>query len=183
MGPHPFPMIVRDFQSVISQEAKAQILEKEGKLPTVVMACVGGGSNAMGMFAHFIDEPDVQLIGCEAAGKGVDTALTAATINTGTLGVFHGMKSYFCQDEYGQIAPVYSISAGLDYPGTVSYTHLTTQGESDIELLHRYNSKHFIEVAIDCENKQNNDMKSLKDIALDMMKDSIQLNKNNEHID
>ena len=116
MGPHPFPMIVRDFQSVISQEAKAQILEKEGKLPTVVMACVGGGSNAMGMFAHFIDEPDVQLIGCEAAGKGVDTALTAATINTGTLGVFHGMKSYFCQDEYGQIAPVYSISAGLDYP-------------------------------------------------------------------
>ena len=116
-------------------------------------------------------------------GKGVDTALTAATINTGTLGVFHGMKSYFCQDEYGQIAPVYSISAGLDYPGTVSYTHLTTQGESDIELLHRYNSKHFIEVAIDCENKQNNDMKSLKDIALDMMKDSIQLNKNNEHID
>ena len=117
MGPHPFPMIVRDFQSVISQEAKAQILEKEGKLPTVVMACVGGGSNAMGMFAHFIDEPDVQLIGCEAAGKGVDTALTAATINTGTLGVFHGMKSYFCHDEYGQIAPVYSISAGLDYPG------------------------------------------------------------------
>ena len=117
MGPPPFPMIVRDFQSVISQEAKAQILEKEGKLPTVVMACVGGGSNAMGMFAHFIDEPDVQLIGCEAAGKGVDTALTAATINTGTLGVFHGMKSYFCQDEYGQIAPVYSISAGLDYPG------------------------------------------------------------------
>ena len=117
MGPHPFPMIVRDFQSVISQEAKAQILEKERKLPTVVMACVGGGSNAMGMFAHFIDEPDVQLIGCEAAGKGVDTALTAATINTGTLGVFHGMKSYFCQDEYGQIAPVYSISAGLDYPG------------------------------------------------------------------
>lgn len=117
MGPHPFPMIVRDFQSVISQEAKAQILEKEGKLPTVVVACVGGGSNAMGMFAHFIDEPDVQLIGCEAAGKGVDTALTAATINTGTLGVFHGMKSYFCQDEYGQIAPVYSISAGLDYPG------------------------------------------------------------------
>lgn len=117
MGPHPFPMIVRDFQSIISHEAKAQILEKEGKLPTVVMACVGGGSNAMGMFAHFIDEPDVQLIGCEAAGKGVDTALMAATINTGTLGVFHGMKSYFCQDEDGQIAPVYSISAGLDYPG------------------------------------------------------------------
>ncbi|MCD7809934.1 MAG: tryptophan synthase subunit beta [Erysipelotrichaceae bacterium] len=117
MGPHPFPMMVRDFQSVISKEAKEQILAAEGKLPTAVMACVGGGSNAMGMFYNFIDDKDVQLIGCEAAGKGVDTALTAATMNTGTLGVFHGMKSYFCQDEYGQIAPVYSISAGLDYPG------------------------------------------------------------------
>ncbi|MCD7950076.1 MAG: tryptophan synthase subunit beta [Erysipelotrichaceae bacterium] len=117
MGPHPFPMMVRDFQSVISKEAKQQILAAEGKLPTAVMACVGGGSNAMGMFYNFIDDKDVQLIGCEAAGKGVDTALTAATMNTGTLGVFHGMKSYFCQDEYGQIAPVYSISAGLDYPG------------------------------------------------------------------
>lgn len=116
MGPHPFPMIVRDFQSIISKEAKKQIMEYEGKLPTAVIACVGGGSNAMGMFYHFINDP-VKLIGCEAAGKGVDTALNAATINTGTLGIFHGMKSYFCQDENGQIAPVYSISAGLDYPG------------------------------------------------------------------
>lgn len=117
MGPHPFPMIVRDFQSVISQEAKEQILKAEGKLPAAVVACVGGGSNAMGAFYHFIEDKDVELIGCEAAGKGVDTALTAATIATGSLGIFHGMKSYFCQDEYGQIAPVYSISAGLDYPG------------------------------------------------------------------
>lgn len=117
MGPHPFPMIVRDFQSVISKEARAQILKKEGKLPTAVMACVGGGSNAMGMFYHFIQDEGVQLIGCEAAGHGVHTDKTAATVSTGTLGVFHGMKSYFCQNEYGQIAPVYSISAGLDYPG------------------------------------------------------------------
>ena len=117
MGPHPFPMIVRDFQSVISKEAKEQILKAEGKLPAAVVACVGGGSNAMGAFYNFIGDKDVELIGCEAAGKGVDTALTAATIATGSLGIFHGMKSYFCQDEYGQIAPVYSISAGLDYPG------------------------------------------------------------------
>lgn len=117
MGPHPFPMIVRDFQSVISREARAQILEKEGKLPDVVMACVGGGSNAMGMFYEFINDESVKLIGCEAAGKGIHTEETAATIATGTEGVFHGMKSYFCQDKYGQIAPVYSISAGLDYPG------------------------------------------------------------------
>ena len=117
MGPHPFPMIVRDFQSVISREAREQILEKEGKLPSVVMACVGGGSNAMGMFYEFIGDKDVKLIGCEAAGLGVDTDKTAATISTGSIGIFHGMKSYFCQDEYGQIAPVYSISAGLDYPG------------------------------------------------------------------
>ena len=117
MGPHPFPMIVRDFQSVISQEEKEQILKAEGKLPAAVVACVGGGSNAMGAFYNFIEDKDVELIGCEAAGKGVDTALTAATIATGSLGIFHGMKSYFCQDEYGQIAPVYSISAGLDYPG------------------------------------------------------------------
>lgn len=117
MGPHPFPMIVRDFQSVISREARAQILEKEGRLPDVVMACVGGGSNAMGMFYEFIGDEGVKLIGCEAAGKGVDTAQTAATIATGSEGVFHGMRSYFCQNEYGQIAPVYSISAGLDYPG------------------------------------------------------------------
>lgn len=117
MGPHPFPMIVRDFQSVISREARAQILEKEGKLPDVVMACVGGGSNAMGMFYEFIGDEGVKLIGCEAAGKGIDTNETAATVATGSLGIFHGMKSYFCQDDYGQIAPVYSISAGLDYPG------------------------------------------------------------------
>ena len=117
MGPHPFPMIVRDFQSVISREAREQILAKEGKLPDVVMACVGGGSNAMGMFYEFIEDESVKLIGCEAAGKGVDTDRTAATISVGSEGVFHGMKSYFCQDEYGQIAPVYSISAGLDYPG------------------------------------------------------------------
>ena len=117
MGPHPFPMIVRDFQSVISREARAQILEKEGKLPDAVMACVGGGSNSMGMFYEFINDEGVKLIGCEAAGKGVDTNETAATVATGSLGIFHGMKSYFCQDEYGQIAPVYSISAGLDYPG------------------------------------------------------------------
>lgn len=117
MGPHPFPMIVRDFQSIISKEAREQILEKEGKLPSAVMACVGGGSNAMGMFYNFINDKDVKLIGCEAAGKGVETDRTAATMATGKLGIFHGMKSYFCQDDDGQIAPVYSISAGLDYPG------------------------------------------------------------------
>ena len=117
MGPHPFPTIVRDFQAVISKEIKEQMLQKEGRLPDAVIACVGGGSNAIGSFYHFIDDPQVQLIGCEAAGRGVDTFETAATINTGSLGIFHGMKSYFCQDQYGQIAPVYSISAGLDYPG------------------------------------------------------------------
>lgn len=117
MGPHPFPMIVRDFQSVISREAREQILECEGKLPAAVVACVGGGSNSMGMFYHFIEDKDVRLIGCEAAGKGIHTKQHAATIAKGTPGIFHGMKSYFCQDEYGQIAPVYSISAGLDYPG------------------------------------------------------------------
>ncbi|WP_295363303.1 tryptophan synthase subunit beta [uncultured Pseudoramibacter sp.] len=117
MGPHPFPTIVRDFQAVISKETKAQILEKEGRLPDAVIACVGGGSNAIGSFYNFIDDKDVKLIGCEAAGRGIDTFEMAATINTGRLGIFHGMKSYFCQDKYGQIAPVYSISAGLDYPG------------------------------------------------------------------
>ena len=117
MGPHPFPTIVRDFQAVISKEFKEQILEAEGKLPDAVLACVGGGSNAIGAFYHFIEDKDVRLIGCEAAGRGVNTAETAATIATGRLGIFHGMKSYFCQDEFGQIAPVYSISAGLDYPG------------------------------------------------------------------
>jgi len=117
MGPHPFPTIVRDFQSVISREARTQILEMTGNLPDVVIACVGGGSNSIGSFYHFIQDESVQLIGCEAAGRGIDTFETAATINTGKIGIFHGMKSYFCQNEYGQIAPVYSISAGLDYPG------------------------------------------------------------------
>ena len=117
MGPHPFPTIVRDFQSVISKEIKQEMLEREGRLPDAVIACVGGGSNAIGAFYNFIDDPEVQLIGCEAAGRGVNTKETAATLSTGRLGIFHGMKSYFCQDEYGQIAPVYSISAGLDYPG------------------------------------------------------------------
>ncbi|MGN0819237.1 MAG: tryptophan synthase subunit beta [Christensenellaceae bacterium] len=117
MGPHPFPTIVRDFQSVISKEIKAQLKEKEGRLPDAVIACVGGGSNSIGSFYHFIADSSVELIGCEAAGRGVDTFETAATVNTGRLGIFHGMKSYFCQDKYGQIAPVYSISAGLDYPG------------------------------------------------------------------
>jgi tryptophan synthase beta chain len=117
MGPHPFPMMVRDFQSVISREARRQIIEAEGRLPDAVIACVGGGSNAMGMFYHFISDKEVKLIGCEAAGLGVDTDKNAATIANGKIGIFHGMKSYFCQDEYGQIAPVHSISAGLDYPG------------------------------------------------------------------
>lgn len=132
MGPHPFPMIVRDFQSVISKEAREQILEMEGKLPAAVMACVGGGSNAMGMFYNFINDKEVRLIGCEAAGRGVDTGETAATIATGTLGVFHGMKSLFCQNEYGQIAPVYSISAGLDYPGIgPEHAHLHEIGRAE----------------------------------------------------
>lgn len=117
MGPHPFPTIVRDFQAVISKEVKEQMLEKEGRLPDAVIACVGGGSNAIGSFYNFIEDEEVALIGCEAAGRGIDTFETAATISTGSLGIFHGMKSYFCQDKYGQIAPVYSISAGLDYPG------------------------------------------------------------------
>ena len=117
MGPAPFPEIVRDFQSVIGKEIRQQLMEREGKLPDAVIACVGGGSNAMGAFYDFIPDESVRLIGCEAAGHGVDTEKNAATIANGTLGVFHGMKSYFCQDEYGQIAPVYSISAGLDYPG------------------------------------------------------------------
>lgn len=132
MGPHPFPTIVRDFQSVISKEIKAQLMEKEGQLPDAVIACVGGGSNAMGAFYHFIGDPSVRLIGCEAAGRGIDTFETAATISTGKLGIFHGMKSYFCQDEYGQIAPVYSISAGLDYPGIGpehAYLHDTGRAE------------------------------------------------------
>ena len=132
MGPHPFPMIVRDFQAVISKEMKAQILEKEGRLPDAVLACVGGGSNAIGAFYHFIQDEGVRLIGCEAAGRGIDTAETAATIATGKPGIFHGMKSYFCQDEYGQIAPVYSISAGLDYPGVgPEHADLYDRGRSE----------------------------------------------------
>ena len=132
MGPHPFPTIVRDFQAVISKEIRQQCLEKEGRLPDVVMACVGGGSNAIGAFYHFIEDEGVRLIGCEAAGRGVHTAETAATIATGRLGIFHGMKSYFCQDEYGQIAPVYSISAGLDYPGIgPEHAHLHDIGRAE----------------------------------------------------
>ena len=132
MGPHPFPTIVRDFQAVISRETKVQLLEKEGRLPDAVLACVGGGSNAIGSFYHFIEEEGVRLIGCEAAGRGIDTAETAATISTGRLGIFHGMKSYFCQDEYGQIAPVYSISAGLDYPGVgPEHAHLYDTGRAE----------------------------------------------------
>ena len=131
MGPHPFPTIVRDFQSVISREAREQLLEKEGRLPNEVVACVGGGSNAMGMFYNFINDKEVKLTGCEAAGRGVNTGETAATMATGTLGVFHGMKSYFCQNEYGQIAPVYSISAGLDYPGVgPEHAHLKDIGRA-----------------------------------------------------
>lgn len=136
MGPHPFPEIVRDFQSVISKEIKEQILEKEGRLPDAVLACVGGGSNAIGAFYHFIEDEGVRLIGCEAAGRGIDTAETAATIATGKLGIFHGMKSYFCQDEYGQIAPVYSISAGLDYPGVgPEHAYLYDRGRAEYEAV------------------------------------------------
>lgn len=131
MGPHPFPMIVRDFQSIIGKEAREQILKREGKLPAAVVACVGGGSNAMGLFYPFIGDESVRLIGCEAAGKGVDTGFHAATIAKGTLGVFHGMKSIFCQDEHGQIAEVYSISAGLDYPGIgPEHAHLHDTGRA-----------------------------------------------------
>ena len=131
MGPPPFPMIVRDFQSVIGKEAREQILKREGKLPAAVVACVGGGSNAMGLFYPFIGDESVRLIGCEAAGKGVDTGFHAATIAKGTLGVFHGMKSIFCQDEHGQIAEVYSISAGLDYPGIgPEHAHLHDTGRA-----------------------------------------------------
>ncbi|WP_294562379.1 tryptophan synthase subunit beta [uncultured Traorella sp.] len=132
MGPHPFPTIVRDFQAVISKEIKKQLLEKEGRLPDAVIACVGGGSNAIGSFYHFINDKNVRLIGCEAAGRGIDTFETAATLSCGKLGIFHGMKSYFCQDQYGQIAPVYSISAGLDYPGVGpehAYLHDIHRGE------------------------------------------------------
>jgi len=126
VGPHPFPMMVRDFQKIIGQEIKEQIVNIEGKLPDAIIACVGGGSNAIGAFYEFIEDENVKLIGCEAAGLGVDTPRNAATITNGTVGIFHGMKSYFCQDEYGQIAPVYSISAGLDYPGIgPEHSHLS----------------------------------------------------------
>ena len=132
MGPHPFPTIVRDFQAIIGREIKEQIKEVEGKLPDAVVACVGGGSNAIGTFYEFIEDQDVRLIGCEAAGRGVDTDQTAATMATGSVGIFHGMKSYFCQDEYGQIAPVYSISAGLDYPGVgPEHAHLKDIGRAE----------------------------------------------------
>ena len=132
MGPHPFPTIVRDFQAVISREIKADILKYENRLPDAVIACIGGGSNAIGAFYDFIQDESVRLIGCEAAGRGLDSLDTAASINRGSLGIFHGMKSYFCQDEYGDIAPVYSISAGLDYPGIGpehSYLHDTKRAE------------------------------------------------------
>ena len=132
MGPHPFPTIVRDFQAVISREIKADILKYENRLPDAVIACIGGGSNAIGAFYDFIQDESVRLIGCEAAGRGLDSLDTAASINRGSLGIFHGMKSYFCQDEYGGIAPVYSISAGLDYPGIGpehAYLHDTKRAE------------------------------------------------------
>ncbi|MGE5614030.1 MAG: tryptophan synthase subunit beta [Bacillota bacterium] len=132
MGPHPFPTIVRDFQSVIGRETRKQLMEREGRLPDAVLACVGGGSNAIGIFYEFINEPSVRLIGCEGAGRGVDTGETAATMAVGKLGIFHGMKSYFCQDEYGQIAPVYSISAGLDYPGVgPEHAYLRDKGRAE----------------------------------------------------
>ena len=132
MGPHPFPTMVRDFQAVISAEIKKQILEKEGRLPDAVIACVGGGSNAIGAFYHFIEDESVRLIGCEAAGRGVDSCDTAATMATGRVGIFHGMKSIFCQDEHGQIAPVYSISAGLDYPGIgPEHAYLASVGRAE----------------------------------------------------
>ncbi len=128
MGPHPYPEMVRDFQSVIGQEVKAQMLQKEGRLPDTLIACVGGGSNAMGLFYNFIEDVQVELIGVEAAGEGIDTENHAATIGKGEVGIFHGMKSYFLQTEGGSIAPVYSISAGLDYPGIGpehAYLHAT----------------------------------------------------------
>ena len=132
MGPHPFPTMIRDFQAVISREIKAQLMEAEGRLPDAVLACVGGGSHAIGAFYHFIEHPEVRLLGSEAAGRGINTADTAATLSTGRLGIFHGMKSYFCQDDHGQIAPVYSISAGLDYPGVgPEHAHLYDTGRAE----------------------------------------------------
>jgi tryptophan synthase beta chain len=132
VGPHPFPTIVAELQSIIGTEAREQILHLEGKLPAAVIACVGGGSNAIGIFRGFLNDAGVRLVGCEAAGKGVDTPEHAATITKGAKGVFHGMKSYFCQDDNGMIAPVYSISAGLDYPGVgPEHSHLHDTGRAD----------------------------------------------------
>ena len=179
MGPHPFPMMVRDFQSVISREAREQILELEGKLPTAVMACVGGGSNSMGMFYNFINDKDVRLIGCEAAGRGVHTGETAATIATGSLGVFHGMKSLFCQNEYGQIAPVYSISAGLDYPGIGpehAYLHSIGRAEyvpvTDDEAVHAFEYIARTEGII-CAIESAHAVAHMMKIAPEMKKDDI----------
>ena len=117
MGPHPYPAMVREFQKIISEEIKSQLAEREGRLPDCIVACVGGGSNAMGAFYNFIEDKSVRLVGAEAGGLGIDTEKHAASMAKGTLGIFHGMKSIFLQNEYGQIDPVYSISAGLDYPG------------------------------------------------------------------
>ena len=179
MGPHPFPTIVRDFQSVISREIREQVLEREGRLPDAVIACVGGGSNAIGSFYHFIEDESVRLIGCEAAGRGVDTFETAATIATGRLGIFHGMKSYFCQDEYGQIAPVYSISAGLDYPGIGpehAYLHDTGRAEyvpvTDEEAVNAFEYLAKTEGIIPAIESAHAVAHALK-IAPDMPKDSI----------
>ena len=179
MGPHPFPTIVRDFQSVISREIREQVLEREGRLPDAVIACVGGGSNAIGSFYHFIEDESVRLIGCEAAGRGVDTFETAATIATGRLGIFHGMKSYFCQDEYGQIAPVYSISAGLDYPGIGpehAYLHDTGRAEyvpvTDEEAVNAFEYLARTEGIIPAIESAHAVAHALK-IAPDMPKDSI----------
>ncbi|MBR0034127.1 MAG: tryptophan synthase subunit beta [Synergistaceae bacterium] len=179
MGPHPFPTIVRDFQAVISREIREQVLEREGRLPDAVIACVGGGSNAIGSFYHFIEDESVRLIGCEAAGRGVDTFETAATIATGRLGIFHGMKSYFCQDEYGQIAPVYSISAGLDYPGIGpehAYLHDTGRAEyvpvTDEEAVNAFEYLAKTEGIIPAIESAHAVAHALK-IAPDMPKDSI----------
>ncbi|MBQ9444882.1 MAG: tryptophan synthase subunit beta [Lachnospiraceae bacterium] len=179
MGPHPFPTIVRDFQSVISKEIKEQTMKQYGRLPDAVIACVGGGSNAIGSFYHFIEDKEVRLIGCEAAGRGVDTFETAATIATGRSGIFHGMKSYFCQDEYGQIAPVYSISAGLDYPGIGpehAYLHDTGRAEyvpvTDDEAVEAFEYLSRTEGIIPAIESAHAVAHAMK-IAPDMSKDSI----------
>ena len=169
MGPHPFPTIVRDFQAVISKEIKEQILEAEGKLPDAVLACVGGGSNAIGAFYNFIEDKEVRLIGCEAAGRGVNTAETAATIATGRLGIFHGMKSYFCQDEFGQIAPVYSISAGLDYPGIGRAEYVAVTDDEAVEAFEYMSRTEGIIPAIESAHAVSYAMK----LAPTMSKDQI----------